>query len=320
MYLLTDTLLKVDGYSYVYMGSILPRTSKVHILFAIFSVVVFFGTCLISVSSQMVPVPQVLKEGTWLYVGGSGLGNYSKIQDAIDNASEGDTVFVYSGWYSEDILINKSINVTGQEKDTTIISGDNGSEIIKIRDCQVELSGFTIQQYNGSNIIGMEMIGCWSSTIHDIIIKSCNIGMLISDTESSSISHNTILNCFNGMYLGIIGNVTISWNRIQGNGNGSGIEFFLSTLFKNYLTRNSIMNYTLGMYLGIANWVAIKENNFIGNQQAAFFTASFFNLWDRNYWGKPSQLPKIIPGRLGLRGIIPFINFDWHPAQEPYDI
>jgi len=74
------------------------------------------------------------------------------------------------------------------------------------------------------------------------------------------------------------------------------------------------------MYLGIANWVAIQENNFIGNQQAAFFTASFFNFWDRNYWGKSSHLPKIIPGRLGLRGIIPFINFDWHPAAEPYDI
>jgi len=28
-----------------------------------------------------------------LYVGGSGEGNYSSIQDAIDNASDGDTIF-----------------------------------------------------------------------------------------------------------------------------------------------------------------------------------------------------------------------------------
>lgn len=38
-----------------------------------------------------------LGRGDILYVGGSGPGNYSKIQDAIDDASKGDTVFVYNG-------------------------------------------------------------------------------------------------------------------------------------------------------------------------------------------------------------------------------
>ena len=32
--------------------------------------------------------------GNILYVGGTGPGNYSRIQDSIDNASEGDMVFV----------------------------------------------------------------------------------------------------------------------------------------------------------------------------------------------------------------------------------
>lgn len=255
-----------------------------------------------------------------LYVGGSGPGNFTTIQDAIDSASEGDQVFVFSGWYSENILINKSLVLTGEDKNTTSIVGGNGSEIIRIRDCRIELSGFTIQKYTGTNIIGIEMIGCFSSAIHDTIFKSCDIGLLMSEAESSRISHNIFLNCHNGLYLGIIGNVTISWNRIEGNGNGSGIECFLSTLFKNYFIRNSISNYALGMYLGITSLSVIKENNFIGNQQAAFFTASFFNAWDLNYWGKSSNFPKLIPGRFGLRGIIPIVNFDWHPAQEPYDI
>ncbi len=302
------------------MGKILPRTVAVHKVFAVFSIVLFIGTCIVSVSSQERDSPLGLDEGTWLYVGGSGLGNYTKIQDAINNASEGDSIFVYSGWYMENILINKSIDLIGQDEHTTIIAGGNRSVIIKIRDCQVEFSGFTVQNYNGTNIMGMEIIGSWSSHIHDNIIKSCDIGMLISDMESSLISHNTIQDCLNGMYIGIIGNVTISWNRIEGNGNGTGIEFFLSTLFKNYIIRNSFVNHSIGMYLGIVMWVDIQENNFIRNQRSAFFTASFFNVWDRNYWGKSSRFPKIIPGRLGLRGIIPIINIDWHPAQEAYDI
>ncbi|MCD6481001.1 MAG: hypothetical protein J7L31_01850, partial [Thermoplasmata archaeon] len=61
--------------------------------------------------------------GNILYVGGSGPENYSKIQNAIDNASDGDTVFVYddSSPYYENIVINKSINLVGENKDTTVI-------------------------------------------------------------------------------------------------------------------------------------------------------------------------------------------------------
>ena len=58
-----------------------------------------------------------------LYVGGSGPGNYSSIQSAIDAASDGDTVFVYSGTYSEPITIEKKLNLIGEEKTTTIIDG-----------------------------------------------------------------------------------------------------------------------------------------------------------------------------------------------------
>ena len=40
-----------------------------------------------------------LSSGNILYVGGNGSGNYSKIQDAINDSVDGDTVFVYNGTY-----------------------------------------------------------------------------------------------------------------------------------------------------------------------------------------------------------------------------
>ena len=36
-----------------------------------------------------------ISDGNTLYVGGSGEGNHTNIQDAIDDANDGDTVFVY---------------------------------------------------------------------------------------------------------------------------------------------------------------------------------------------------------------------------------
>ena len=64
--------------------------------------------------------------GNTLYVGGSGPGNYSTIQEAIDDSSDGDTVFVYddSSPYYEFVEINKSIDLIGENKDTTIIDGE----------------------------------------------------------------------------------------------------------------------------------------------------------------------------------------------------
>jgi hypothetical protein len=50
------------------------------------------------------------------------------------------------------------------------------------------------------------------------------------------------------------------------------------------------------------------------------------NKWVGNYWNKPRILPKLIFGvreniLFGTKTIhFPWFQFDWHPAQQPYDI
>ncbi len=83
-------------------------------------------------------------KGSILYVGGTGTGNYTTIQSAIDYASSGDTVFVYNGTYFENIMVNKSVFLIGQNKSNTIIWGNvtaNGCTF------KVTKSGFIISNF-----------------------------------------------------------------------------------------------------------------------------------------------------------------------------
>lgn len=305
------------------MGTEKQMKSK---LLAIGILLLIVGTGIIPAIAQDTGRPLQISRGDWLYVGGNGPGNYTKIQDAIDKATDNDTIFVYSGLYNETINISKSIALIGQDRKTTIIQGANGTEIIRVRDCSVELTGFTIQKYNETNFVGIEMADCWSCHIHDNYVTSCDIGMLIAATHSTSISNNTFYKCGNGIWIAIFANITITHNIIEGNTEGWGIYFqvvMFGLQYKNYITRNSIMNNSLGLGLFGAWSVVIQENNFIGNHQHAFFISSFFNKWNRNYWNQSSLVPKIILGSLGGMFInikIPLVNFDWHPAQDPYEI
>lgn len=67
----------------------------------------------------------------------------------------------------------------------------------------------------------------------------------------------------------------------------------------------------------------IIYNNFMNKDNNAFFINSFFTFWCRNYWGDWLGLvPRPIVGIIGSEIFliaIPWVNFDWYPAREPYE-
>jgi parallel beta-helix repeat protein len=286
-------------------------------------ILIFLGVCIIPSNAETIDTQsKMTTESDWFYVGGTGLENYSRIQDAIDDASGGDTVFVYSGLYNESILLNKSITLLGEDQDTTLIIGSNESEIVHIDDTSAVFKRFTVDSQENEFINGIYISDSWAVHITETTVRSCEYGILITSSESLTISNNTLQNCSSGIIGVIVGNVTVSGNIIDGNGEGSGIEI-QAAMFKNYIRRNSITNNTVGINLVFTLFTIIQENNLLQNQQQAFFTTSFFSKWQQNYWNTSRILPKIIPGQFGgmiIHKWIPFLNFDWKPAKAPYDI
>ena len=70
------------------------------------------------------------------------------IQDAIDAASDGDTIMVQDGNYFEILTINKSINLISADKKATKIYGSNVKSsqmnIIKVNADSCNIQGFTL--------------------------------------------------------------------------------------------------------------------------------------------------------------------------------
>jgi len=80
----------------------------------------------------------------WLYVGGNGAGNYSKIQDAINDSSDGDIIFVYSKIYYENLLINKSVQLLGENRQTTIVESVKNQDTFSVKGSHINISNFRI--------------------------------------------------------------------------------------------------------------------------------------------------------------------------------
>jgi parallel beta-helix repeat protein len=153
----------------------------------------FIGTSVIPITAQNAEKSLPSSRGNWLYVGGDDPGNYITIQDAINHASTGDTVFVYhdSSPYLENLMVNKSINLIGEEPTTTIIDGNYLGRTINLSADGVRISGFTIQHGAlGSEDGGLYMNSNNSLISHVIITNNSMSGLYLVRS-----SNNQILDC-----------------------------------------------------------------------------------------------------------------------------
>lgn len=171
--------------------------------------------------------------------------------------------------------------------------------------------------------------------IIDNEISHCNnSGILFDVFESSILTGNTITDVEgHGILLG--GSYhTVSGNIIRRCGNGIKIQ-------GDYIIvrRNIIENCKAGVFIEYGCRNTISENNFINNSRTGFWWGRYLgtyivvwniNRWKNNYWNNWIGIgPKPILGYLIIWILIvielleipiSWVDFDWHPAPEPYDI
>jgi len=216
-----------------------------------------------------------ISSGNTLYVGGTGPGNYSKIQDAIDNASDGDTVFVYNGIYYENVIIKgKSIKLIGEETNSTII--DEGGDITPW--------SYALKAYHTDGSIVCNLTLQNSTTIH-----GSDFAFYASGSDNLKIINCRIRDSGEGMAFNSCGNIYMRNNRIENNTMNFQISncYKLSHVYNDIDTSNTIngkpIYYIINEsymvfdgvdigWLGLVNCTNITVKNIviIGNYQNIF--------------------------------------------------
>ena len=145
--------------------------------------------------------------GKTLYVGGGEPGNYTYIQDAVENASDGDTVFVYKGVYHENIIVDKSVKLMGEDKYSTIIDADKQGDGVKIIANNVTFCNFTVRNTG----IGNSKEYLWNAAIRihfsdrnvieNVICEDTNYGIWTEYSDDNIIRNNVFYAFYDGISL-----------------------------------------------------------------------------------------------------------------------
>jgi parallel beta-helix repeat protein len=222
--------------------------------------------------------------GTTLYVNVTGSGGaYTSIQDAINAADDGDTVFVFNGTYYENVVVNKTINLTGEERDNTTIDGGNFGDVLRIEANWVNITYFTLTHCgSGSKDAGIDIYSSNNSIFFNNILYS-NSGIYLDNSNSNHIIGNNIQSSGSGMYIYYSNDNFFTNNNVSNNSHGFNLYYsennnisdnVISVLFEGisvlHSDRNDIYNNTFdcnkhGIYMFYSFSTNVSNNIFNNN-------------------------------------------------------
>jgi nitrous oxidase accessory protein len=166
----------------------------------------------------------------------------ASLQQANDQAKNGDTIIVKGGIYtSVNTIINKELIILGRNK--PVLDAHFKDEVVTIISNNVTFNGFTIQNAK-------------TGSMRDFA------GVRLSKVRNVTVSNNTLINNFFGIYLSDCNNIRVLNNHLSGSNNlensGNGIHLWKC---KQVLIRgNYVTHHRDGIYFEFAKKSTIENN------------------------------------------------------------
>jgi len=183
--------------------------------------------------------------------------DYPTIQEAVDAANPGDTIIVKSGTYYENVVLNKSLTLQGEDVPTINAKGLGSGNAIKIISDNCVVRGFRCVNASDYPNAGIRV----ESNGNIIENNRCEEnwdGISLYESSYNTITNNELCeNGVQGIRLGASSNNIITNNNVSNNTGGIG----LSSSNNNTLTNNNINTINgYGIFLSLSSKNTIFNN------------------------------------------------------------
>ena len=218
-----------------------------------------YGTLIICASILVLCFVGTASAMTWS-VDDNSRAEFTGIQDAINNAKDGDTIIVYSGIYYENVVVDKSVTLKGIGHPVVDAGG---------RESAITLTA------DGITLVGFNATHSGSSAKEAGIRVSSN---------NNTITGNNASNNHDGIRLGGSNNNTITGNNVSNN-NFDGISLSSSSN-NNTITGNNVSNNNYhGISLDDSSNNTVTGNNVCNNNRCGIdlYDSSNNNIYPNNF-------------------------------------
>ncbi len=242
--------------------------------------------------------------------------DYPTIQEAIDAATEGDTILVKNGTYYENVVVNKSVSLVGENKETSIIDGSNSGIVVHVAADDVLIAQLTLQHSSDvTAALGVTPAsnGC---CISDNILKDSRYGIWVEGGFINlTISGNLIFGNLDGIRLWSSGTRIVDNTIVNQSDVGIGFDNSDSNIVMNNTIARNLMH---GMDTSGGTANLFYHNNFIEDN----VIGGTGNLWnfsgEGNYWSNYAGVDANGDGIGDISYIIDTNNRDNYPLMHPY--
>jgi len=192
-------------------------------------------------------------------------GGNQTIQQAVNNATAGDTIIVRDGTYYENVVVNKSVPIRSENGSAlTIVNASNPNDhVFNVTTDWVNISGFTVQ--NATKWTSPQTAGIYLGNG----VEHCNIsdnnatnnyrGIWLYQSNNNTVYNNTANLNNRGICLYPSSNYnTITSNTANDNSEGEGI--YLSSSSNNNLTNNTANDNKYGVCLSASSNINLTNN------------------------------------------------------------